>query len=220
MKYKFAVTMTILALAGCDPARQPPEEQASEVELRSPAIEKLSLVEGLNLIDRTASGHRLATLVQGDQVTDWQVFDEQGQVEVFRQSDDGFTWDELCRLGGGTPDRSPDGNGVSCCWDNWGCLVCDSNEDCAMVCKTQACRDVNPETNPPPGGLLVTPDATVISLDPEAPGWTLTDTAGVKMHVPARVTEGICSICVPREGGAVCWELPCLPVAVNSADRD
>ena len=61
MPYKFAATLTVLALLGCDTTRQPPEEQPGEVELRSPALEKLRLVEGLNLVDRTASGHRSST---------------------------------------------------------------------------------------------------------------------------------------------------------------
>ncbi len=96
-----------------------------------------------------------------------------------------------------------------------------------MACQTQRCRDANgelvvapddPDEPPLPGGLVALPGGEVVAVDPDTPRWTLTDAAGASMDVPARRKDGLCSICVPRESGIVCWELTCLPRAIGNSE--
>ncbi len=225
-----ALVFSVLALVGCDSAEPPqaggadPQPAANEparTVIRRPVLERLPLQEGLNLIDRDPSGLRLVARVEGGQIMEWQVSDENGPLPVFQQSGDGMSFHEACRLSGGVPETAPNG-ALVCCWANWGCLVCDPegpDQECWMACRTQKCRDANgelvvapddPDEPPLPGGLVALPGGEVLAVDPDTPCWTLTDAAGASMDVPARRKDGLCSICVPRESGIVCWELTCL----------
>lgn len=61
----------------------------------------------------------------------------------------------VCALSGGEW-FGVEGGYWSCCWGNWGCVQCDPNNKCEVLCETQACRDANnqnrvQETTPKPG---------------------------------------------------------------------
>ena len=96
-----------------------------------------------------------------------------------------------------------------------------------MACLTERCRVANgelvvapddPDKPTLPGGLAALPGGEVVAVDPATPRWTLTDAAGASMNISARNRDGLCSICVPREGHIVCWELACLPEAIGSSE--
>jgi hypothetical protein len=230
LSLRSTVVFSVLALVGCGIAMPPqaggtdPQPAAPEPArnvIRRPALASLSLQEGLNLVDRDPSGLRLVARVEGGEIVEWQVSDQNGPVPVFQQSDDGMGFHEACDLSGGVPETAPNG-ALVCRWAGWGCLVCDDegpDQECTMFCRTQRCRDANgelevapddPDDPPLPGGLVALPGGEVVAVDPDTPGWTLTDAAGASMAIPARRKDGLCPICAPRESGIVCWELACL----------
>lgn len=238
LSLRSTVVFLVLALVACGIAEppqvggtdpQPAAHESARNVIRRPVLERLSLQEGLNLIDRDPSGLRLVARVEGGQIVEWQVSDQNGPLPVFQQSDDGMGFHAACKLSGGDPETAPNG-ALVCCWANWGCLVCDpegSGQQCWMACLTPKCRDANRELvvapgdldEPPlPGGLVALPGGENVAVDPDTPRWTLTDAAGVSMEVPARKKDGLCSICVPRESGIVCWELACVPTAIGNSE--
>lgn len=229
MPSKLAVILIVLALAGCDTIKQPSEEQHGKIDLRRPALDRLRLVEGPNVVDRAPSGLNLVALVRGTEITDWQVFDAQGNVVFQKKADDGMSWWDACTLSGGEPSIAVGRFSVDCCWDNWGCLLCTEDEQtCKMDCDTQKCRDANGQALPPvhpedptgPPSVAVNPDGLVIAVDPGRSGWTVLNAASVRMHLASRRSDGVCPICALYGEGYVCWELPCLPARINADKRD
>lgn len=219
---------TMLALVGCAAFERPQEEALGErVELRRPGLEQIALQEGVNVVDRAPSGLSLAAVVHGDEIVDWRVFDDDGEV-VFQQRAPGdLSWQDACETSGGMWFLSNNpACAKMCCWSNWGCLCCTADEQqCEMRCDTAACRDANGQALPPvnpddPEGrpsVAVNPDRLVIAADPDTPGWTAVGAAGVRMQLPGRKNAGKCPVCVPARGGSVCWEVACLPARIDAA---
>ena len=232
MPIRSTLAVVALMLVGCGDVSQPPEEGRSRIAqtvLRRPALDRLRFVEGLNVVDRAPSGVSLAARVSENEITDWRVFDDQGDVVFQQRSDDGMSFDEACILSGGTPGEVVGGGRftLACCWSDWGCLVCTADgTECEMECDTQRCRDANQVALPPvdpndpdgPPSVAVNPDQLVIAVDPETPGWTVVDAGGLQMHLAATRRGDSCPVCVQHGDANVCWELPCLPAAVGSAE--
>lgn len=224
MLHKFAIALTVIALTGCATTVIQPSGQYDDGITdtpRRPALEELHLIEGLNLVDRAPSGMSLAALVSDGKITEWRVFNDQGQVSFATR---GGTYPQFCsdcRLSGGT--CPPFNGGFSCCWPNWGCLDC-GKKSCEMDCGTKRCKDANVQliaptdpTTPTPGSnVAVNPDRAIISVNPKTARWGLTDVAGVRSHVPALSTHGFCVICTTGTDRNTCWTLPCLPASIDA----
>ncbi len=197
--------------------------------LRRPALQGLPLREGLNLIDRTPSGASLVARVKGDEITEWQVFHPAGPIALLLQKkkDDGggdLNYCQVCALTGGTCGIVVGGEGgIACCWDDWGCQLCDfDGENCMMQCETQKCRDAN--NQPGNGGdapddgdvATVVPDGSRAFFDASESRWTLTRPGGEAIHVPVATSRNTCTVCTDRPGDNTCWALPCLPVKTST----
>jgi len=230
MPNKLTVILIVLAIAGCGTLNQPSEEQHGKVDLRHPILDRMHLVEGANVVDRAPSGLSVVALLSGTEITDWQVFDANGKVVFQQKADDGMGWWDACLLSDGEPSLAAGKiTGVDCCWDNWGCLICDFDEEnCTMDCETKECKDANGQALPPvhpedPLGqpsVAASPDGLVIAVDPAEPGWTVLNAADIQMHLATRRSDGVCPICAWDGEGYVCWELPCLPAKTNADTRN
>lgn len=226
MRNMLAIILTLLAVVGCAGPGQPGKGDHGPVELRRPALDQLQLVEGFSVIDRSSSGLSIAGMVSGNMITDWRVFDDQGEVMFQSKDDDVLSWDESCEIANGEPSLSFEtGFDRDCCWEDWGCLQCDPTElRCEMQCETQRCRDANGQALPPvnpedPIGrpsVAITPDRLVVAVDPEMPGWSALDAAGVRVHLVPRKSQGMCPVCARRGATYACWEVPCLPAEIAS----
>ena len=67
-------------------------------------------------------------------------------------AESGSDFAESCKLGGGYNWLDID-NSQSCCWDNWGCVVCSRDSDgyiiagsCRVKCSSAACAEANAMT--------------------------------------------------------------------------
>jgi len=222
-----AIVLGVL-LVGCAGLPRPVVDEHDAIRplaVRSPILSRLQLTEGLNVIDRASSGLGLAARVEGDRVTDWRVFDDEGMVVFKKQSKDNLNWTDACLISGGEPGFHIDGR-LACCWEGWGCLICTQDEQtCEMKCETQQCKDANGQALPPVApedpsdrpSVAVNPDRLIIAVDPESPGWTVMDAAGVRMHLAPRDSQDTCPICARSADSDVCWKLPCLPAPMGSA---
>lgn len=219
--------ITVFALAGCATFERPAQETPGEIELRRPALDRIALEEGVNVVDRTASGLSLAAVVRDEEIVDWRVFDDGGETVFQQRAPDDLSFWDACEISGGMPflSNNPECPKM-CCWGNWGCLCCSADEQqCDMRCDTAACRDANGQALPPvdpedpegPPSVAVNPDRLVLAVDPEAPGWRAINAAGVRMQLPARRNAGKCPICAPSKDGNVCWEVACLPAKIEAA---
>lgn len=205
-----------------------PVTKRTTTTLRRPALHGLALREGLNLIDRAPSGATLVASVKAGEITDWQVFDSAGPVAQLQQKkkdggdDPGYC--QTCALTGGTCAIVVGGEGgIGCCWENWGCQVCDfDGENCSMQCETQKCKDANSQPgkggDAPDDGDVVTivPDGSRVFFDASESQWTLTRPGGEPIHVPVAASPSACTICTDRPDDNTCWALPCLPVKTST----
>ena len=89
--------------------------------------------------------------------------------QQLRQKITGFS--DVCRMGGGNFKLSS--GAMTCCWPNWGCLVCDlGSNSCEIICDTPACAEANDITRGEFSPNDVGPPRSLRPLSPDrlAPG--------------------------------------------------
>ena len=243
--------LTVLALmTGMTNAAQPAGENSYDttdkkpITWRFPTLERLHLIDGLNLIDRASSGMTLSARVKDGKVTEWRVVNERGPVAFDNQPEGDNPHNEFCEtcdwLGGQcSAEIDIDNEGFTnhlCCWSDFGCLDCTFHPKlfeepiCGLRCQSKLCDVLNPDaieergdspTPTPRSDVVVLPDLTVLTIEPKsAPNkrvqMSLTDVTGTRMHIPTSQKTKGCPICTTGSDNKTCWALPCLPVKIET----